>query len=229
MHESFSYYLDHYGPILDGPKPEAALGRKIRQWVPASLANFLCDKGFIRFHDGLLSLCDPDEFRVVLSLVFGSDPDFRADECHVIGFSAFGVLECWSDRLAGFQINLPEASVHCRALTISDWHPQASRDHLAAGIVPDSERADFLDIDGEPMFQRCMKAHGRLGRGECFAFVPALAIAGTFGPMRTVRHIERTAALEHFVMLAQLARFHLVAVTIDDIVPVRVIGPPAVS
>jgi hypothetical protein len=197
---------------------------KMMAWYPPSLAEFITTHGFLRFHDGLFSLCNPDEFRPILSLVFGDDKDFHDDECHVVGYSAFGVLECWSEKLANFTISLPEAAIFSRALTIANWAPIASRDHLASGAIPDKAQADFLDSPGEPMFDRCVKKLGSLNEGECYGFVPALAFGGIYGPTRTVDHIKRLSALEHFTILAQLEQFKLVAVTVDALRVVRPIG-----
>ncbi|MCO6051745.1 DUF1851 domain-containing protein [Mesorhizobium sp. RP14(2022)] len=224
MHENFTYYLKHYTPILQASRPDAAAANKIRQWVPPSLASFLCEEGFRRFHNGLFSLCDPDDFRSILALIFKADKDFHHKDCHVVGFSAFGVLQCWSKRLANFQINLPETSIYCRALTVPNWSPKASPNHLVAGVVPDKDAADFLDFRGEPMFDRCVEAYGSLEEGQCLGFVPALAISGAFSPMRSVEHIKRLSAAEHFTILAQLEEFQLVAVTAEEIVPVRSLG-----
>jgi hypothetical protein len=224
MNEDFAYYMSNYSPVLAGALPDEKKSRKIREWVPDSLASFLCEEGFRRFHDGLFSLCDPDDFRSILALIFKADKDFHHRDCHVVGFSAFGVLQCWSERLANVQINLPEASIYCRALTVPNWSPKASPDHLVAGVVPDKDTADFLDFRGEPMFDRCVKAYGRPEEGQCLGFVPALAISGTFSPMRSVEHIKRLSAAEHFTILAQLEEFQLVTVTAEDIVPVRSIG-----
>ncbi|AZO78069.1 hypothetical protein BLM15_10960 [Bosea sp. Tri-49] len=159
-----------------------------------------------------------------MALIFKDDKEFHHRSCHVVGFTAFGTLWCWSDQYLDFKIDLPFSLVYCDSLTMPGWKPTASADHIASGIVPDREDADFLDNAGEPMFDRCVEAYGRPSSTECFGFVPALAIAGAFGPLQRVENIKRMSALEHFTILAQLEQFHLVVPGPDDIIPVRAIG-----
>lgn len=221
MNENFEYYLKNYAPSFPAAGLSDEKKARIASLLPPSLAQFINTYGFVSFHDGLFRLCDPDEFRSILALIFKADKDFHHQDCHVVGCSAFGVLQCWSPKYYKFEIELPLGTLYCRALTVKNWNPTASADHIASGIVPDREDADFLDVAGELMFDPCVSAYGRPDAAECFGFVPALAIAGAYSPLRRVANIKRMSALEHFTILAQLEQFHLVAPGRDDIVAVR--------
>lgn len=224
MLENFKYYLDKYNPVLTGEKPDPAVISRLSKIYPASLVEFISEYGFPSFHGGLFQFCDPEDFKSVLALIFKADPDFNHDECHVVGYTAFGQLRCWSPKFFEVDIELPLGTLYCPLLTIPGWQQKASADHVASGMVPDREDADFLDVNGESMFDRCVAAYGPLKKGECFGFVPALAISGAFGPLQRVENIKRLLALEHFSILAQLDEFNLMKITPSDIVPVRRIG-----
>ena len=225
MHENFAYYLKNYAPEFPSGRPSQERRARIADLLKPSLAQFINQHGFVSFHGGLFRLCDPDEVRPVLELIFRGDKDFTSTDCHVVGYTAFGVLQCWSDRYRAFQIELPLGTIYCSALTKVDRAaPTATDDHIASGLVLDREDADFLDAAGEPMFDRCVAAHGRPTTSECFGFVPALAMSGAFGALHRVENTKRMSAIEHFAILAQLQQFHLVAVGREDIVPVRPVG-----
>lgn len=224
MHENFRYYLEKYQPVSVEEKPAAAVIARLSKIYPASLVEFISEYGFASFHGGMFQLCNPDEFRSVLALVFKADPNFRHDECHVVGYTAFGNLRCWSPKYFEVDVELPLGAVYCPPLTMPGWQQTASADHVASGMVPDREDCDFLDVDGAPMFDRCVAAYGPLKKGQCFGFVPALAISGAFGALQRVENIKRLSALEHFSILAQLDEFALMKITAIDIVPVRPIG-----
>lgn len=210
MHENFRYYLDRYSPTFPPTGFSAERRAVLAKILPPSLAEFMCENGPVSFHDGLFRLCDPGDFRSVLAMVFRGDRTFDHRDCHVVGHTAFGVLQCWSPRLRRIEINLPLGTVKCRSVTVKNWRPVATDDHIATGIVPDLEDAEFLDWEGNPMFDRCVERHGRPGPADCFRFVPALAFAGAFGPSQCVDNTRPSGAQMHFAMLAQLKRFRLV-------------------
>ncbi|WFR98766.1 GAD-like domain-containing protein [Rhizobium tumorigenes] len=224
MHENFKYFLNNYKPISFGQKPSSGTIERLSNLYPASLIEFISEYGFASFHGGLFQLCDPDELRPILAMAFKADPDFHHEECHVVGYTAFGTLRCWSKQYFDFDIELPLGAIYCPPLTVPGWQQNASADHVASGIIPDKDAAEFYDTNGEPMFDRCADLYGAPEIGECFGFVPALAISGAFGPRQQVGNIRRLSAVEHFMILAQLEDFQLMRITATDVVPVRSIG-----
>lgn len=225
IHENLQYALEEYGPVKQirfASKPELS---ELRRMLPQTVVDFIEEKGFCSFHNGLFTMCSPDEMRAVTALAFGADNDFHHKNCHVFGYTAFGVLYCWSDKLYNFRIELPLNVIYCRALTAPEnWPPQASAEHIASGMIPDEEEADFLDVNGNPMFAACQRAYGANEANECYGFFPALAIAGAFGPAQDLKHIKRVKALEHFTFLAQLRQFYLVRPVSGGLQAVRPIG-----
>lgn len=224
IHDSFQYALDHYGPVQTIRRADEAEIDRMRAILPSTLVDFIEAEGFCSFHDGLFRLCNPDEMRSISALVFKADKEFHHRECHIVGYTAFGDLMVWSDKLWKFHIDLPESSVYSIALTMEGWAPRVTAEHMAAGIVPDKESADFVDFSGEPMFDRCMAMHGPLAGDECYGFFPALAISGASSPLRRVENIKRVKAKEHFAILAQMDTFDLMKLVPDGVAPVRQIG-----
>lgn len=224
MHENFLYFLRTYQPVETTDAPDPNVLSRLSKIYPPSLLEFIGEYGFASFNAGLFQFCDPEDFCPALTSILKGDPELDPAICHVVGYTAFGTLICWSETHLDFEIELPLQSVYCSPLTIPGWAPTASADHIASGLVPDREDAEFFDFAGEPMFARCVSDHGQLARGECYGFVPALALSGAFGPLRQVENVRRLSAVEHFNILAQLGGFNLMKITLADVVPVRPIG-----
>lgn len=224
IHENLLYACEHFGPVSQVRSATSDEIVRLYEILPEPLANFIENRGFCSFHDGLFTMCHPDEMRPLLSLIFKGDNEFHHNDCHVVGYTAFGELLCWSERFWDFEIDLPLSAIFCQTLTQPDLVYTAKVDHVASSIIRRHDFFDFEDIFDEPMYKRCQKAHGRLKHGECYGFVPALALAGYYSPMRTVDHIQRIQAREHFAILAQLDTFHLMTLTKDGFEPQRPIG-----
>ena len=64
---------------------------------------------------------------------------------------------------------------------------------------------DSNDFDG--MFHPAFKKLGRLKHDEMYGFVPALALGGP----ATLEHLQKVKAVEHLVVLAQLAPLDVIA------------------
>lgn len=224
LHESLQYALDHRGPVATVRTASKEEITRLREVLPEPLADFVEIKGYCSFHDGLFTMCNPDEMRSILVLIFGADKQFNHKDCQVVGYNAFGNLWVWSDTLRDFDIQIPDGMIYSRALTRSDWAPKISPERSAARIIPDRIDADFVDYLSDPMFDRCVEMHGPLEPGECYGFFPALALAGVASPLRRVENIRRVKAMEHFAILAQMQTFHLMKLVPDGVAPVRQIG-----
>ncbi|MGO4126448.1 GAD-like domain-containing protein [Inquilinus sp. YAF38] len=224
LHKDIIYSIKELGPARQIRAATSNELQRARKILPSPLVDMFEEIGFCSFADGLFYTCHPDEMRSIISLVFGIDPNFSYNDCHVIGYSAFGDFYIWSDKYYNFNIDLAEGFVFCRALTVRDWKPIATPEHMAAGFFPDIEMIDFVDQYGVPLYRRCQEKYGRLEPGECYGFFPALAISGIFGPHRTIEYIRRVKAMEHFAILAQLDAFQLARIGVDGAEPVRPIG-----
>ena len=71
------------------------------------------------------------------------------------------------------------------------------------------------------MFERVFKTYSRLSFGECYGFVPAVALGGT----PDLKHLKRLEAISHFAILAQAQKFTLMRIEQDGALKaVRPIG-----
>ena len=77
-----------------------------------------------------------------------------------------------------------------------------------AFITPFGTDADFYDLNDKPLFQRALKKLGRIDVGECYGFVPALALGGS----PDIANLKRLKAPEHFAIVVQTVDFKLVDV-----------------
>ena len=217
--KNFRYIEKKLGtPLQREPMPASEIDY-LRGRVPARLVQFMEDSGEATYLDGAVTVCRPSVFEDVLRMVFQDDPDLRADDCTLISYGVFGLLSIWSQRHGGLTVYLVEGEVSGAGLAPSEFPAhmmppkparQRSEDFLSASrILSDVDRVDFLDFAGQEMFAACLREHGPVALGECYGFVPALALVGLESPFRSVAHIKRLPALEHFAILAQAQPFHI--------------------
>lgn len=65
IHENLQYTLEEYGPVKQirfASKPELS---ELRRVLPQTVGDFIEEKGFCSFHNGLFTMCNPDEMRAV--------------------------------------------------------------------------------------------------------------------------------------------------------------------
>lgn len=226
FHENIQFYLDENALPDDIEKPSSEIMARMREIFPPSFADFLSEFGFCSFFDRGLQLCNPDEMRSLLPLIFGADKDFHHEDVHIYAYSAFGELYCWSNNLTDFTINLIEGMIFCNRLTYN-YEVTATLDHIASMLLIDRDYIDFYDYNDDLMLERCINQYGKPDKGQCYGFFPALAlIGGSDSPMNKIDNIKKVQAFEHFAILAQLDSFYLTTTSRDgnSFVKVRPIG-----
>lgn len=197
-----------HGKIMASARLDNDRLEQIRCIVPADLANLYDEVGLCTLKAGRLQLCDPLEFRGVLALVFKADSQFSHKNCHAFAYTSFGMLYCWSNELALVVVDLITGHVTSRGAL---GKIKAGANIFNQIYVPFSlsdEALDLSDEDGKPLFLRTAKKLGTPEIGECFGFLPALALGGA----RRLEHLKRIRALEHFAIAAQILEFQLVDV-----------------
>ena len=214
MNENFAYRVKKFGIPRDPIQLTSEQESRLKDILPNPIVEFLQECGLGTYFDGLFRFCDPKDFRSILALVFKTDAEFNHNNVHVVAHTAFGVLWCWSEDYGILEINLPTGMILCTLLTegmgkLADHE----KDRQSSGIIPlyedDAEYSDFMD---EPMYERCVSRLGAVDRTECFGFFPALAVAGWNSPGRSVEHVKKVKALEHYAILAQFSEFSIVSV-----------------
>lgn len=230
----FSEIIDELGPPQRAVPLTSEQDERLSKVLPRSFMAFLRMYGFGDYFDRRLQYCDPSDFSEVLALVFAADPDFSHKDCFVIGYSAFGRLVCWSQRHDHFEIDLVDlrltsSKLAPTAFVLPPGLPKRDRstdpDVLARSLLPSKSKTfEEFDAQDQPMFDRCVVAHGSLERGECFGYFPAIATVGLDSPMRRVENVKRVKALEHFAILAQLGTFSLMRLERGQYTAIRTIG-----
>jgi len=172
---------------------------------PDDLLAFMSAFGRAVFQDGLIQICHPDDQKSVLTLIFGGDENFSHQNCHAYACSAFGEIFCWHEDYGLTIVDIIAGSVTCRLLT-KNLSRDANTDRTF--ITPFGTDADFYDVNDRPLFKRAVKKLGSLQIGECYGFVPALAIGGS----PELQYLKRLRSPEHFAIVAQTNDFNLVDV-----------------
>jgi hypothetical protein len=179
-----------------------ALGK----FLPDQVADFCFDIGRSVLRGGLIQSCPPDDMRGVLALVFGADKDFSHNNCHAFAYSAFGVIFLWMEDYGYGNISVYEGR-----LTQKNFVKGQHAGALAANTVSvpfwlSDPVLDFEDGSGKPLFKRAAKKLGPIEIGECYGFVPALALGG----VADIAHLKRLKAPEHFAIVAQTMEYSLI-------------------
>lgn len=196
---------DFEGLIKDFGVPEQAQpltkerSVELRRHLPHSIVDFWSVYGIGgTIADGLFQFCDPKEYRAILSLLFKDDKDFSHEDCHVFGYTAFGVLFVWSERHAICEIDLRNLTMSANEFGIEIKNPDLTIG-IALEIIDDDSYDLEDDNDGKPLFKRAVKKLGKLQSGEIYGF----KLASIFGGAETLEKVEKYPALEHFAILAQ--------------------------
>lgn len=185
--------------------------------LPSRLIQFMGDQGYSTYRSGGVTIAKPATLAPILALVFKADPNLSHENCTVVSYSPFGSLSLWSDELGIAYVDLAEGRVSLRKLAPTEFRPgmlppkpkSPPDTNLVAreAVLSYPEDFDFLDYRGDEMLRRCITQHGEISLRECYGFFSALALAGVDSPMRSVEHIRRVSALEHFALLAQAQPF----------------------
>jgi hypothetical protein len=233
LHPEYQGLADDLGPPLDREPFTADDLDYIRERLPPKLADFMAYSGKATYLEGAITICNPRELAPILALVFKGDGELSHKDCTVVSYSAFGDFRIWSKLYRNIDLRLAEGEVNSQVLAPVQFAPGLippakgvpDLNIVAASSVIDAkDKAEFLDYAGQGMLDRCIKQHGPLRLGQCYGFFPALALIGWDSPTRSVEHIRKVQALEHFAFLAQAQPFHLTTLGRNGVERVREIG-----
>ncbi|MFC6011507.1 GAD-like domain-containing protein [Nocardia lasii] len=170
--------------------------------VPELLIDVWRAVGFSGYADGLLWLCNPDEWQpVVDEWISDMEMPFH-DQWTPFTRTAFGVLTMWGAR-TGKSLTIDTQN----GLIIPVDQTESMIDELdidlqvmvALDVRP--EVREFSDKDGdddEPMFRRVHKRLGDLDASTMYGCVPAVGLGGSFTP----RGMQIVNAVEHVRFLS---------------------------
>ncbi len=205
LSEDFEYALEKFGPPVGGTGPGDFDVEHFRGKIPHSLLDFWHLRGLGVWLNGYFQFCDPDKYRPILKYIFNNDMEFKAERCHLIGFSAFGNMLIWSE---DYQITDVDMIGHqVSALRYVKPDPSIKPD-IAIGVAisaVDDPAYDAIDETGKDLFKRVLKAHGPVDFGQIYA--PKLYPA--MGGHITIENFRIASALEALSINAQSASFLL--------------------
>lgn len=204
MDEYFAGFLEDFGPTSDRRFVPPSSIKRFRGKLPDQLLSYWEEHGWCGYANGLFWTVNPDEYESVLEAWIGDTPFMEEDSYYVIARSAFGDIYLFG-------------GTHGRKLHIIAPDSKMMPPRKTTVEVNQSMRAffgsrnrgacDFADVDGVNLFERALKKFGRPRHDEMYGFVPALALGGS----ATLEHLQKVKAVEHLVLLAQLAPLEVIA------------------
>lgn len=195
MDEDFEYFLEKMGPAIERQYVPLSSIERYRGKLPEQLLTYWQEHGWCGYADGLFWTVNPQEYDPVVEAWIGDTSFMKQDSYHIIARSAFGELYFWGERL-GHSLTLFAPGAYC--------FPRTSI--FADGKLDFGARVFFSSLsrsenDFDDLFAPALKKLGHLKPDEIYGFVPALALGGP----ATLDHLQKVKAVEHLVLLAQLA------------------------
>ncbi|MFD1745663.1 T6SS immunity protein Tdi1 domain-containing protein [Rhizobium helianthi] len=189
------------------PMPEYDISL-LKDMLPSELIDIYMNYGRSLFREGLIQTCLPSDMASILALIFGEDQQFNHKEWHAFSYTAFGCIYVWSNKMGVATINLIDGTITSRG-AIGKIKPGALIEkQVYVPFTLSDEALDISDKDGSALFRRALKKCGPLEIGECYGFVPALALGG----VADIDHVKRMNAAAHFSIVAQTMNFNLIDV-----------------
>lgn len=235
LDKNIADHLELCGEPQGGAQLTAEQMAYAEEHLPPAFIGLLAKYGFGGVFNNGWQLYDPLKFRTLAAKIFKADPDFSHNTAHIVGYSAFGQLAVWSEEHWITSVDLLTYEVTCPRLAPSVFNipiptPKSTTRPVTAntmvgGVLPyEKEAREFWDRDGAPLFAKCVKKYGPLELGECYGFVPSLGATGYHSKFRTLEHIQRLSALEHFSIISEFKPFHLTRFHMGTNENVREIG-----
>jgi len=195
MDDDFEFFLAQMGPAIERRRVSEASMARFRGKLPEQLLAYWEQHGWCGYADGLFWTVDPQEYEPVLEAWIGDTPFMEKDAYHVIARSAFGKLYFWGEHTGdSLKVMAPGAYGISRESIFQD-------DRLEFALRLFFSNRDREENDFNDMFSGARKKLGQLKHDEMYGFVPALALGGPV----TSTHLKKVKAVEHLVLLAQLA------------------------
>ena len=169
--------------------------------LPPDLLAFWKEYGLGTWLDGKFQFCRPADYADLVEQIFADDPDFLPSATHMVGFSAFGELLLWNEQHKRVVVDLPWLTARVDALDAQE--PGDPTHFPIATPLYRLDREGSFDVfeqtdAADPLFTRALARLGPPDLGQCYGFVPMLALGGS----AKLDRIERLDAAVHFSLLA---------------------------
>lgn len=206
LSEDYVYFLDKFGEPDETISAPEDFRSVFDSHLPGDFLDFIDVGGLGMWLGGFFQFCDPRRYAPIVESVFSSDQDFPASETHMLGFSALGTALLWNETHRAIDLDFLNGAV-----TASSYFTKPlAAENVSLGIAVttiDSDSYDAFAADGQTMFNRLARRHGRLPLGQIYA--PKLHPA--MGGALDLANFRPAPALEAMALMAEaIGRFRLV-------------------
>ncbi len=195
MDEDFEYFLEKMGSAIEKQFVPPSTIDRYRGKLPDQMLAYWQEHGWCGYGDGLFWTVNPQEYESVLEAWIGDTPFMEQDAYHIVARSAFGALYFWGEK-TGYSLKIFTPGSFCI--------PRQSRfvdDRMNFGVRVFFAGLSYKENDFDDLFAPALKTLGSLKHDEMYGFVPALALGGSV----VLKNLQKVKAVEHLVLLAQLA------------------------
>ncbi|AHG42784.1 aspartyl-tRNA amidotransferase subunit B [Pseudomonas syringae CC1557] len=195
MDKVFARFLEKFGGPVDRQDVPMSSIERYRGKLPNQLLEYWTEHGWCGYGEGIFWIVNPQEYEgVVASWIEGTELEKR-DTYHLIARGAFGDLYLWGEK-TGFSLKITSVFSRC---VIHDFEPTPEQMDRKLQDFIVSRKVDSNDV--ENLFSQARRKLGTLRHDEMYGFVPALMLGGS----ASLDHVEKLKAVEHLILLSQLA------------------------
>jgi hypothetical protein len=198
MDEDFASFLAEFEPAIDKRYVPPSTIARYRGKLPDQLLAYWEEYGWCGYADGLFWTVNPQEYEPALEAWIGDTSFMEQDAYHVIARSAFGTLYLWGEQ-TGDTLRIFAPASRC----FSSMPDESIDRDFAMRLFFGGLWRRTNDV--ESLFAPALRQLGRLAHDEMYGFVPALALGGA----PTLANLRKVKAVEHLVILAQLAPLYV--------------------
>lgn len=195
MDEIFSIFLDEFGGPIDHQNVPQSSIELYKGKLPNQLLTYWEEHGWGGYGKGIFWIVNPEEYRGVVASWLEGTLFENLDNYHLIARGAFGDLYLWGEQ-TGHSLKI--TSIFSRCVINDSVASPGEMDRALQSFIL-SRNVDSNDF--EDLFEPARKKLGNLRHDEMYGFVPALMLGGT----ETLNHLEKVKAVEHLILLSQLA------------------------
>lgn len=202
--DRFQYIIDNFGTPVGEPMSDSELDA-YKGRLPETLIEFWRQFGTGVILNGHFQFSKPSMYAPIAKLLLQGDAEIEPDKTHIVGFSAFGKIVAWNEKLQDMRIDLVNLRLSCANLTRKS-QPVGDDVAIASNLMgADDEALGEYDSAGNPIFNRARKALGAVKQNQIYGFYPLLA----FGGSRSVESLRISSAPEHMAIMAQAGALNL--------------------
>ncbi|KPX41960.1 GAD-like domain-containing protein [Pseudomonas ficuserectae] len=195
MDKVFARFLEKFGGPVDRQNVPASSIERYRGKLPNQLLEYWTEHGWCGYGEGIFWIVNPQEYEgVVASWLEGTELEKR-DTYHLIARGAFGDLYLWGEK-TGFSLKITSVFSRC---VIHDFEPTPEQMDRKLQDFIVSRKVNSNDL--ENLFSPAKTKLGTLRHDEMYGFAPALMLGGA----ASIDHVEKLKAVEHLILLSQLA------------------------